>query len=190
MVTATLLFRYIFVTKPVRIGSARLRINALLPLRQNISRRATGRATDEPTDQPSNRRDNPTTLSPPAGSRPSVVQLRQKFKLAPKVSAGDKIGQTGFVISRPATGRPSRRTDGSTITKPPRLYRFTVSLGADPLQSHHALRQRTKNRFECNHEHQSADFHVQGSSPDRHKRREEAQKSLHPSSIIYCPHRT
>ena len=27
-----------------------------------------GRATDEPTDQPSNRRDNPTTLSPPAGS--------------------------------------------------------------------------------------------------------------------------
>ena len=47
MVTATLLFRYIFVTKPVRIGSARLRINALLPLRPGISRRATGRTTDE-----------------------------------------------------------------------------------------------------------------------------------------------
>ena len=60
MVTATLLFRYIFVTKPVRIGSARLRINALLPLRPGISRPATGHATDEPTDQPSpNRRAEP-----------------------------------------------------------------------------------------------------------------------------------
>ena len=28
-------------------------------------------------------------------------QPRQKFKLAPKVSAGDKIGQTGFVTRKP-----------------------------------------------------------------------------------------
>ena len=36
-----------------------------------------GRATDEPTDQPSNRRDNPTTLSPPAGSDPRLSSIRK-----------------------------------------------------------------------------------------------------------------
>ena len=49
-------------------------------------------------------------------------QPRQKFKLALKVSVGDKTGLTDFVISRRATGRLSRRTDGSTVTKPPKLH--------------------------------------------------------------------
>ena len=60
------------------------------------------RATDKPTEQPSpNRRDVKTV--------PAIFhltnQLRQKFKLALKVSVGDKTGLTDFVISRRATGR-------------------------------------------------------------------------------------
>ena len=42
-------------------------------------------------------------------------------------------------IIRPATGRLNRRTDRSTVTIPPRLYRFTVSFWADPLQSRFSL---------------------------------------------------
>ena len=57
--------------------------------------------------------------------RAAMVQLTARwdlsppnFKLAPKVCASDKTGLTDFVISRHATGRLSRRTDGSTIIKP------------------------------------------------------------------------
>lgn len=73
MVTATLLFRYIFVTKPVRIGSARLRINALLPLRPGISRPATGR--------PSRRTDGSsvTTTGQPYQSNPPTSASHFRF---------------------------------------------------------------------------------------------------------------
>ena len=83
--------------------------------------RAPESATLQPAAQPMNRRIKPPSTYPfwrevsDTAPKPSLHYLtnqpRQKFKLALKVSVGDKTGLTDFVISRHATGTTDEPTD-------------------------------------------------------------------------------